>query len=196
MDNIIIFSAPSGSGKTTIINNLLKIFPKLEFSVSATNRSPRDNESNGVNYYFLSPEEFKDKITNEEFLEWEEVYGGTMYGTLQSEVERICRSGRVALFDLDVKGALNVKKKFKHAFLIFVIPPSLNDLKDRLEKRSTETPETLEKRLNKAKEEIMHVTKFDYILLNDDIDEAILEIQDVINNFLENKLVPDRFQIV
>jgi guanylate kinase len=196
MDNIIIFSAPSGSGKTTIINNLLKIFPKLEFSVSATNRSPRDNESNGVNYYFLSPEEFKDKISNEEFLEWEEVYGGTMYGTLQSEIKRICQSGRVALFDLDVNGALNVKKKFKTAFLIFVLPPSLDELKYRLEKRSTETPESLEKRLNRAKEEMMHATKFDYILLNDDIDEAMMEIHDVINNFLENKLVPDTFRIV
>jgi guanylate kinase len=196
MQNIIIFSAPSGSGKTTIINNLLKIFPKLEFSVSATNRNPRDNESDGINYYFLSPEEFQDKINNEEFLEWEEVYGGTMYGTLQSEIERICQSGKVALFDLDVNGALKVKKKFKNAFLIFVLPPSLETLKDRLEKRATETPDFLEKRLNKAKEEIMHATKFDYILLNDDIDEAIMEIQDVINNFLEHKLVPNTFQIV
>jgi guanylate kinase len=196
MKNIIIFAAPSGSGKTTIINNLLKTFPKLEFSVSATNRNPRGNETDGINYYFLSPEEFKDKVSNEEFLEWEEVYGGTMYGTLLSEIERICKSGKVALFDLDVKGALKVKKKFKNAFLIFILPPSLEILKDRLEKRATETPETLEKRLNKAKEEIMHATKFDYILLNDDIDETMLEIQDVIDNFLEKKLVPNTFQIV
>ncbi|MDR2382577.1 MAG: guanylate kinase [Prevotellaceae bacterium] len=196
MKNIIIFSAPSGSGKTTIINSLLQTFPKLEFSISATNRDPRDNESDGVHYYFLSPDEFNSKIVNKEFLEWEEVYGGTMYGTLQSEIERICESGKVALFDLDVNGALKVKKKFKNAFLIFVLPPSLDVLKDRLEKRATETPEFLEKRINKAKEEIMHATKFDYILLNDDIDEAMIEIQDVINNFLENKIVPSTFQIV
>jgi guanylate kinase len=196
MENIVIFSAPSGSGKTTIINNLLKMFPKLEFSISATNRIPRESESEGINYYFLSPDEFNDKISKGEFLEWEEVYGGSKYGTLVSEIDRICKSGKVALFDLDINGALNVKKKFKNAFLIFVLPPSLEVLKDRLEKRASETPEFLEKRLNKAKEEIKHATKFDYILLNDDIDEAMIEIQDVINDFLENKLVPNTFRIV
>jgi guanylate kinase len=196
MESIIIFSAPSGSGKTTIINNLLQIFPKLEFSISATNRAPRENESDGINYHFLSSDEFNRKIDNQEFIEWEEVYGGTMYGTLQSEMERICKSGKVALFDLDVNGALKVKKKFKNAFLIFVLPPSMDILRDRLEKRASETPELLEKRLNKAKEEMMHATKFDYILLNDDIDEAMIEIQDIINNFLENKLVPGTFRIV
>jgi guanylate kinase len=196
MENIIIFSAPSGSGKTTIINNLLEKFPKLEFSISATNRNPRENESHGINYYFLSQDEFKTKIINGEFLEWEEVYGGTMYGTLLSEIDRICKSGKVALFDLDVNGALKVKKRFKNAFLIFVLPPSIEDLKDRLVNRSSETPEFLEKRLDKAKEEILHATKFDYILLNDNIDEALIEIQEVINDFLENKLVPNTFQIV
>ncbi|MDR2287530.1 MAG: guanylate kinase [Prevotellaceae bacterium] len=196
MDNIIIFSAPSGSGKTTIINKLLKKFPKLEFSVSATNRDPRDDESHGIHYYFLSQDEFNSKITNGEFLEWEEVYGGAMYGTLLSEIDRICKSGKVALFDLDVHGALKVKKKFTNAFLIFVLPPSIEDLKERLEKRSSETPEFLEKRLDKAKEEIMHATKFDYILLNDDVDEALVEIHDVIHDFLEHKLVPSTFRIV
>jgi guanylate kinase len=196
MDNIIIFSAPSGSGKTTIINKLLEKFPKLEFSISATNRVPRENESNGINYYFLSQDEFNSKITNGEFLEWEEVYGGAMYGTLLSEIDRICKSGKVALFDLDINGALKIKKRFKNAFLIFVLPPSIEILKERLEKRSSETPEFLEKRLNRAKEEIMHATKFDYILLNDDIDEALTEIHDVINDFLENKLVPGTFRIV
>lgn len=196
MENIIIFSAPSGSGKTTIINNLLRMFPKLEFSVSATNRDPRTNESDGVNYYFLSRDEFNSKIANGEFMEWEEVYGGAMYGTLFSEIDRICKSGKVALFDLDVNGALNVKRKFKNAFLIFVLPPSIEVLKDRLEKRSSETPEFLEKRLDKAKEEIMHATKFDYILLNDDFDEALIEIHGVIHDFLEKKLVPDTFRIV
>jgi guanylate kinase len=196
MDNIIIFSAPSGSGKTTIINNLLKMFPQLEFAVSATSREPRANETDGVHYYFLSGNEFNEKINKGDFLEWEEVYGNTMYGTLASEIERICRSGKVALFDLDVKGALNVKKKFKNAFLIFVLPPSIEDLKDRLEKRASETPESIEKRLGKAKEEITHATKFDYILLNDDIDEALLEAHGIINDFIEKKLVPNTFRIV
>jgi guanylate kinase len=196
MENIIIFSAPSGSGKTTIINNLLRMFPKLEFSVSATSRNPRKNESDGVNYYFLSQDEFNGKITNGEFLEWEEVYGGTMYGTLLSEIDRICKSGKVAIFDLDVSGALKVKKRFKNAFLIFVLPPSIEILEERLNSRSSETPEHIEKRLDKAKEEIMHATKFDYILLNDDIDEALTEIHDVIHDFLENKLVPNTFRIV
>jgi guanylate kinase len=196
MENIIIFSAPSGSGKTTIINNLLKMFPNLEFSISATSRIPRENEFDGINYYFLSHDEFNDKVSNGEFLEWEEVYGGSKYGTLLSEIDRICKSGKVALFDLDVNGALNVKKKFRNALLIFVLPPSIEELKDRLEKRSSEAPEFLEKRLNKAKEEIQHATKFDYILLNDDIDEAMTEIHDVITNFLENKLVPSTFRIV
>jgi guanylate kinase len=196
MNNIIIFSAPSGSGKTTIINRLLEMFPQLEFSVSATNREPRTNETHGVNYYFLSQEEFNDKINNNDFLEWEEVYGNTMYGTLKSEIDRICQSGKVALFDIDVKGALNVKKKYKNAFLIFVLPPSIEDLKDRLEKRSSETPESVEKRLGKAREEIMHAPKFDYILLNDDIDEALLEAHGIITDFIEKKLVPNTFMIV
>jgi guanylate kinase len=196
MDNIIIFSAPSGSGKTTIINNLLKMFPKLEFSVSATSRDPRTGEIDGVNYHFLSQEEFNDKITKQEFLEWEEVYGGTKYGTLLSEIDRICKTGKVALFDLDVQGALNVKKRFKNAFLIFVLPPSLEVLKDRLENRSSETSETIEQRLDKAKDEIVHAPKFDYILLNDDIDEALIEVHGVINEFLEKKIVPSTFQIV
>jgi guanylate kinase len=196
MENIIIFSAPSGSGKTTIINSLLKMFPSLEFSISATDRNPRENESEGIHYYFLSPDEFKSKIINGEFMEWEEVYGGSMYGTLFSEIDRICKAGKVALFDLDVNGALKVKKRFKNALLIFVLPPSIETLKDRLEKRSSETPEFLEKRLDKAKEEIMHATKFDYILLNDDFDEALVEIHGVVDDFLENRLVPNTFRIV
>jgi guanylate kinase len=122
----------------------------------------------------------------------EEVYSGT----LASEINRICKSGKVALLDLDINGALNVKKKFKNAFLIFVLPPSIDILKERLEKRSSETPESIEKRLSMAREEILHATKFDYILLNDDMDEAVIEAHGIINDFLENRLVPDTFRIV
>lgn len=196
MSNIIVFSAPSGTGKTTIINQLLKDFPNLDFSVSATSRPARENEVDGVNYHFLTKDEFKRKIENDDFVEWEEVYGGTMYGTLASEVSRICGTGKVAVFDIDVYGALNIKKKFKNAFLIFVAPPSLETLKERLENRSSETPESIEKRLNKAEEELSHAKKFDYILLNDDIEEALIEAKNVITDFLDNKIVPGTFRIV
>jgi len=196
MGNIIVFSAPSGSGKTTIINRLLEIFPELKFSVSATSRNPRGNEKNGENYYFLSEDEFNKKIENNEFIEWEEVYGGTKYGTLTSEVNRITNKGKVAVFDIDVYGALNLKKKYKDAFLIFIAPPSLDELKERLEKRSTDAPDVIAKRLEKAKEEMSQATAFDYILLNDDIEDALLEAQNIISDFLHKKIVPSTFRIV
>ncbi|MDR1895623.1 MAG: guanylate kinase [Prevotellaceae bacterium] len=196
MSNIIVISAPSGSGKTTVINHLLEVFNNLEFSISATSRTPRENEKDGLSYHFLSYEDFQKKILNGEFIEWEEVYDGSMYGTLTSEVERICQSGKVALFDLDVYGALNIKKKFKNAFLIFILPPSIEDLKERLERRASETSEAIDKRLSKAKEEMLHALKFDYILLNDDINETLLEAERIIDDFLERKIVPDTFRIV
>lgn len=196
MSNIIVFSAPSGTGKTTIVDHLLKRFDKLEFSVSATSRAPRKSEQHGINYYFLSNDEFQSAIDKGEFIEWEEVYGGTKYGTLTSEVERITKTNKVALFDLDVQGALSLKKKFKNALLIFILPPSLDILRERLKKRLTETDDSIEQRLDKAREEIPYAPQFDYILLNDDMEEALTEVEYIIEDFLEKKLVPNTFSIV
>ncbi|MDR0559227.1 MAG: guanylate kinase [Prevotellaceae bacterium] len=196
MNNIIVISAPSGTGKTTIINHLLDKFKELEFSVSATSRAPRPNEINGKHYYFISQEEFKKRVEQNEFIEWEEVYDGTMYGTPASEVSRICGLKKVALLDLDVFGALNFKSKFKNAFLIFVLPPSLEVLRERLEKRGSESPEAIDRRIEKAKEELTHALQFDYMLLNDELDEAQCEIEHTVSNFLHNKIVPDTFRIV
>jgi guanylate kinase len=196
MSNIIVFSAPSGTGKTTIVDHLLKKFDRLEFSVSATSRAPRKNEQNGTSYYFLSSDEFQSAIDNGEFIEWEEVYGGTRYGTLISEVDRITKTDKVALFDLDVQGALTLKNKFKNALLIFILPPSLDILRERLNKRLTDSDKSIEQRLDKAKEEIPYATQFDYILLNDDIDEALVEVEYIIEDFLEKKLVPNTFSVV
>ncbi|MDR2563315.1 MAG: guanylate kinase [Prevotellaceae bacterium] len=196
MIEIIVIAAPSGSGKTTIIEHLLKNNANLEFSISATSRKPRKNEQNGVDYYFISAEEFRNKISNNEFLEWEEVYEGNYYGSPQSEVDRITKLGKTAMFDVDVVGALNIKKKYPNAFLIFVVPPSLEVLKERLEKRHTDSDEEISKRLQKAKEELSRAKEFDYILLNDELEEAIEEIDSVVSEYLKNKLVPGTFRIV
>lgn len=184
---VIIFSAPSGSGKTTIISRLLKRFPNFEFSISATSRNPRAGEKDGRDYYFLTNESFKAKVANNEFVEWEEVYEGTCYGTLKSEIERIWAKGNVVLFDVDVLGGINLKKIFSDTALsIFVQPPSVEVLEQRLRGRGTETEESLKKRVGRAKMELEHLNEFDTAVVNDDLDDAVNEIETILNNFLKD----------
>jgi guanylate kinase len=178
---ILIFSAPSGSGKSTIINQLLQENLGLEFSISATSRPPRGKEQNGVEYYFLSTEEFREKIKNNEFVEYEEVYGGRFYGTLKSEITRIQSKGNIPVFDVDVVGGINIKKMYgEEAKSIFIMPPSIAVLRQRLEGRGTDTPEVIEERLQKAEWEISHQSEFDYIVVNDDLEKAIEEVRQII----------------
>lgn len=182
---IIIFSAPSGSGKSTLIGHLLKRFPQLEFSISATSRAPRGSEVNGKEYYFLTNEEFKNKVTAGEFVEWEEVYAGTCYGTLRSELKRIWDKGHVIVFDVDVKGGVNLKKIFgDDALSIFIMPPSVEELRRRLEKRGTDTPETIAKRVAKAEEEITYAPLFDKIVVNDSLETAIADATRITESFI------------
>ena len=182
---IIIFSAPSGSGKSTLIGHLLKRFPQLEFSISATSRAPRGSEVNGKEYYFLTNEEFKNKVAAGEFVEWEEVYAGTCYGTLRSELKRIWDKGHVIVFDVDVKGGVNLKKIFGNdALSIFIMPPSVEELRRRLEKRGTDTPETIAKRVAKAEEEITYAPLFDKIVVNDSLETAIADATRITESFI------------
>lgn len=183
---LVIFCAPSGSGKTTILRAVLPEFPELEFSVSACSRPPREGEVHGKDYYFLSNEEFIKKIDGGQFLEWEEVYSGNFYGTLISEVERIWRKGKHVIFDVDVIGGLNIKKKYPERSLsIFIQPPSLEELHKRLDERGTETPESLKKRISKAEYELGFADQFDKRIVNDDLDKAIMEVKQAISSFLE-----------
>ena len=182
---LIIFSAPSGSGKTTIVKELLKIFPQFEFSISATSRQPRGQEQNGVDYFFLSQEEFRAKVQADEFVEWEEVYNGTCYGTLKSEMERIWSKGNVIIFDVDVMGGINLKRIFGEAACsMFIMPPSVEELRRRLEGRGTDSAETIEKRVAKADFEISKSGEFDYVVVNDVLEDAIAEARRIIENFL------------
>ncbi len=182
---LVIFSAPSGAGKTTIVKQLLQKNLNLEFSVSATCREARKNEINGKDYYFLSQEQFQEKIDNEEFLEWEEVYLGTRYGTLKSEVERIRNLGKNVIFDVDVVGGLNIKNFYGDGSLaIFVQPPSVKELEKRLRFRSTETEDKIQVRLAKAKHELSYAEHFDVIIVNDNLEEAIKNAETVISQFL------------
>lgn len=185
---IIILSAPSGTGKSTIIARLMNN-PNLQlgFSVSATSRQPRGQEQNGREYYFLTPEEFERKVKGDEFVEWEEVYSGTCYGTLVSEVERVTNAGRNLIMDIDVKGALNVKKRYgKDALSIFILPPSLEELERRLRSRSTDSEESIAKRLAKAEFEIGFSKEFDRQVINDDLDRAALDVESKILDFIKN----------
>ena len=181
----LIFSAPSGSGKTTIVKHLLKTNPDLGFSISASTRDKRGRtEENGKDYYFLSPEEFKSKIDNDEFIEWEEVYAGNFYGTLKSEIQRIWKSGKDVIFDVDVKGGLNLKRYFgDKALSVFVKVPSIEVLEARLNDRGTESPESLSRRLFKAKFEMSFQDKFDTVLINEELDKSLREAQLLYDNF-------------
>lgn len=182
---LVIFSAPSGAGKTTIVKHLLEQNLNLEFSVSATSREPRVNEANGKDYYFLSENEFKEKVKNNEFLEWEEVYKGTCYGTLKSEVERIRNLGNNIIFDVDVVGGLNIKKIYgSDALAVFVLPPNVEELVKRLKNRSTETEEKIKVRIAKAEYELGFANQFDVILINDDLENTLIQAEKTVRNFL------------
>lgn len=182
----VIFSAPSGAGKTTIVHHLLKKIPSLEFSVSACSRPKRAMEQDGVDYYFLSVEDFRKKISNNEFLEWEEVYTDNFYGTLKSEIERIWNSGKHVIFDVDVIGGINLKKYFgDQALAIFVKAPSLAHLEARLKTRDTETPESIARRMGKAAKEMESAASFDYVLLNENLETAFAEAEKVVDEFLK-----------
>lgn len=186
----IIFSAPSGSGKTTIVRHLLKKLPYLDFSISATSRLPRGTEVHGKDYYFISPEDFKKKIENKEFAEHEEVYGGDFYGTLQSEIERIWASGKHVIFDVDVKGGLNLKKHFgENALAIFVKVPDLKTLEERLRKRATDSDEKIRRRLEKAQYEIGYAKDFDIQLENFEEDKALLQAEKLVDDFVNKRVV-------
>ena len=183
---LIIFSAPSGSGKSTIINYLLGCNLDLAFSISATSRAPRGNEQNGVEYFFLTPDEFRAKIAKDEFIEYEEVYKDNFYGTLQSEVERIRENGMNVVFDIDVVGGVNIKNIFgNEALSMFIMPPSVEELRKRLVGRNTDNAETIEKRLAKAEYEISFADKFDKVVINDDLESAKAEALSIIKEFIE-----------
>ena len=184
---IFIFSAPSGSGKTTIVNSILSEgkYP-LEFSVSATSRQPRGNEKNGIEYYFLSPEEFRQKIDADEFLEWEQVYTDTYYGTLRSELSRIWDKGCAVILDVDVMGGLNVKRLYpEETCLIFVMPPSVEELRRRLEGRGTDSQDKIDMRIRKAEQEMGYATQFDHIVVNDTLEDAICKARSIIEDALK-----------
>ena len=181
---LIIFSAPSGSGKSTIINYLLQQNLNLAFSISATSRAPRGNERNGVEYYFMSPEEFKTKISNNEFLEYEEVYADKFYGTLKCEVERLVAEGKNVVFDVDVVGGINIKKFYgDRALSIFIQPPSVEVLRQRLTDRGTDAPDVIESRLNKAEYELSFASQFDIVIVNDNLEDAQKQALQAIQNF-------------
>jgi guanylate kinase len=184
---LIIFSAPSGAGKTTIVQYLLKKIPELEFSISATTRSRRTNEINGKDYYFIKEEEFLHRIAHKEFVEFEEVYSGTFYGTLRSEIERIWNNGKHVIFDIDVEGGLHLKKKYEErALAIFVQPPSLETLIERLTSRGTDSEEKLKERIAKAGKELGYADQFDVILANDDLETACTKAEKLVQEFLKS----------
>ena len=183
---LIILSAPSGAGKTTIVKHLLQKDLALEFSISATSRAPRNNEVDAKDYYFMTNEEFHKKVQNNEFLEWEEVYEGTCYGTLKTEVERIRDKGKNVIFDVDVVGGLNIKKYYgSEALAIFVKPPSVEELENRLRNRSTETEEKIQMRIAKAEHELSFAEQFDVVLINSDLEKACKEAKKLIQEFLK-----------
>ena len=185
-NKVVIFSAPSGAGKSTIVNHLLGIHPELEFSISATSRAPRGQEQHGVEYYFFTSDEFRQMISEDRFVEYEEVYPGSFYGTLRSEVERIWAKGHTIVFDIDVQGGVNLKRIFgEQALSVFIQAPSVEGLRERLVGRGTDTPEAIEKRVAKAASEMEFAAgKFDHVLVNDDLQTALKEAESVIGEFL------------
>lgn len=188
---LVIFSAPSGAGKTTIVHHLLKKIPELSFSISATTRPKRGDEKHENDYYFISKEEFLHKVAHQEFVEFEEVYKGTYYGTLRSEIQRIWNEGKHVIFDIDVEGGLRLRRKYENdALAIFVQPPSLQVLKERLSGRGTDSLEKLEERFIKAEKELLYADKFDLILKNNDLEVACTEAEEIVRGFLSKKQLP------
>lgn len=186
MGKLIVFSAPSGSGKTTIVRALLERMPQLEFSISATSRAPRGTERNGVDYYFLSPSDFRQAVDEHRFVEWEEVYAGTCYGTLRSEMERIWGKGHTILFDVDVMGGINLKRLFgADACSIFIQPPSVEELEKRLRNRATDSPEVIARRIAKAEFELTKAPEFDHVVVNDDLATAVAEAEAIVSRFID-----------
>jgi len=188
---MIIISAPSGAGKTTLVKFLLSERSDLEFSISACSRSKREGETDGVDYYFISTEDFRQKISNNEFIEWEEVYPGSYYGTLRSEIERIWNKGHHVIFDVDVVGGLNIKKQFADkALAVFIMPPSIEVLEQRIRKRQSDSDEQIRKRVEKAEWEMQFAPQFDAIVVNNEITISRQELLELVNNFLGTSAEP------
>ncbi len=185
---LLLFCGPSGSGKTTIVQHLLKTDPRLAFSVSATTRKKRDNEIDGIDYHFITVEEFRKRIDNDEFIEWEEVYTGRYYGTLRSEINKIWENGKVPIFDVDVEGGLKIKNKFGDSLLaVFVRPPSIEELHKRLIARNSETPESYKARIEKSEHELAYAFRFNKFIVNDVLKFALKEARIIVNDFLDNE---------
>ena len=186
MSKLLLFAAPSGAGKTTIVHHLLDTFDELEFSISATTRPQRPYEKEGRDYYFINRERFQELIRQDAFVEWEEVYEGLFYGTLKKEVERLWAKGKHIIFDIDVKGAMNIKKAYpREALAVFVKPPSLEALENRLLARRTEDDATLKKRMARAAGEMSYENKFDVVLVNDVLDDALAKAEKIVRNFIK-----------
>ncbi len=186
-NKMIVITAPSGAGKTSITHHLMKVFPQLSFSISAATRKPRPNEEDGVDYYFMTPKEFQQKILNEDFVEWEMVYEGKYYGTLKSELKRIWQKSEVPVLDIDVQGGIHVQKEYPvNSLFIFILPPSVEELKKRLESRGTENPESLQTRISKASYELTFANQFEHIIENHDLEKACADAEALVKDFLNN----------
>jgi guanylate kinase len=194
LEKIIVITAPSGAGKTTITKYLMERFPQLSFSISATTRAPRTNETNGKDYYFISSSEFENKIKDDAFIEWEMVYEGTYYGTLKSEINKIWKLSCIPVLDIDVKGALRIKELFPSETLtLFIAPPSIEALKERLLKRGTETTTSLKRRITKAADELSYKENFDHVILNEELETACKRAAEIVQDFLKKNITTNPF---